>query len=501
LRTVDLGWLPLAALILLAGCPRFPEDGRYACFGDDAECPDGLVCLGGECVAPAVDRCVDPTCSIGEVCHPDTGTCVECLTPDDCLARDEVCDTGSHTCVVPCTPSCEDGAICDVTSTTCVECLEDGDCGVEGMGGVCEGNVCACTGDTGCPGELLCDVDEGSCHACLDETDCDADEICQSGFCVSECDPACIAGSGTPFCHPNTGDCRACILDGDCDDAGLECSPEGECVSRCDPDPCDGEGHCVPETGDCVACIVDDHCDVGGQCIGNWCEMSCSLQCDGNQVCRFDARIERERCFDVCEDTETCRAHETCREDADGTRYCRDEICVPQRLEAMSPEIIDLGGQPYGSPCEARDYEGICLGPQEISPGFIAGVCRLVGAVQSGTGNSCRVDALHRDAAEICAGVCAFVDGVGQCYEPCRPGNCPDGYCFPLYGVTGACVPSQGDGRDGEVCGGWHECADRYLCVETTQLCMASCEVHEPACPPCVNLDDPNNPLLGYCDE
>ena len=71
-RLVAMGVVPLACIVLVAGCPipQVPE-----CVSD-ADCPEGQVCENGVCTDAPVPECAeDADCAEGQVC--EEGVCVE----------------------------------------------------------------------------------------------------------------------------------------------------------------------------------------------------------------------------------------------------------------------------------------------------------------------------------------------------------------------------------------------------------------------------------------
>jgi len=132
---------------------------QHDCPGD-AACPaDKPVCnlagpLTGECTQCAernTDLCVTPD----PLCDLSTGTCVQCVTSDDCTAT-------------PGTPICSAGQ--------CVGCTTDTQCTNPALpacepSGVC--GQCSATNDSACvDGTPVCNAASGTCVECNVGTDC-----------------------------------------------------------------------------------------------------------------------------------------------------------------------------------------------------------------------------------------------------------------------------------------------------------------------------------------
>ena len=164
------------------------------------------VCKNNECTFP----CDGVTCSMGLVCHPRDGTCVE----DSCRAL-----------------GCPSGEVCNVGT------------------GECETDPCTtvtCAPDMACRG--------GSCEPSCATVSCDPGERCVRGSC--ETDPCSgVSCSGSQVCDPASGTCVPNM----CGSTG--CPPSTMCnpvTGECDADPCIGL-HC-PMGERCVA----GECAAGG---------------------------------------------------------------------------------------------------------------------------------------------------------------------------------------------------------------------------------------------
>ncbi len=251
-------FLLLSAVVLVAfGCgpdtPEFnplPVDGGRECGaapGDGGEagasCDDGQVCLAGRCYdecdsdqqCSGAETCQDGVCTTGgersdggvdmgmdggpcgaaiceepEVCHPNSGVCVQCVEAGSCGGLTGICDFASGTCVgfrsgILCAP-CDIDADCPNAGETCVD---------RGNERVCLG---ACDAGTPCPGGLQCDEDAGLCqptpNSCtqlrkaIDRAGCTTDTDCVplgSAAAPGTCDPTsmqCVAVCATGITCP-----------------------------------------------------------------------------------------------------------------------------------------------------------------------------------------------------------------------------------------------------------------------------------------------------------
>ena len=96
-----------------AGNTDGTSDGQSGGSGEDAGNTDG-----GEAPTDAGPACTG--CASGQVCHPDTGDCVDCFDNTQCQLSVEVCNTATNTCV-QCTEGtdCPGQQVCNATTNTC----------------------------------------------------------------------------------------------------------------------------------------------------------------------------------------------------------------------------------------------------------------------------------------------------------------------------------------------------------------------------------------------
>ncbi|MFO0747195.1 MAG: Ig-like domain-containing protein [Myxococcota bacterium] len=193
-------------------------------------------------------RCVDcqvtADCAAGNVCEPQTKTCVPCRDTAAFPAVDEGCQSGL--------PICRTGG---VTTPVCVECLNDGQC----PGGVCDPATFTCMTcrdtqpgaglDAGCSDLLpMCDAPPGgageSCVPCVDDhaspatdTGCTTalptcDTLAAGGPRCVECASDLDCPEARPLCEPKSDVCVGCIGDGDCGDDEICFPGTHTCVDR-----------------------------------------------------------------------------------------------------------------------------------------------------------------------------------------------------------------------------------------------------------------------------
>lgn len=127
--------------------------------------------------APAEPACAMSCGGETPLCDAARGVCVQCVTNDQCVARElpPLCDATSHRCV-ECVMSsdCDEALpLCDTDANTCVECLANTDC--QGRG-VCDDthHCVACNSDQDCrdPNMAHCDPDTHGCVGCDDDRQC-----------------------------------------------------------------------------------------------------------------------------------------------------------------------------------------------------------------------------------------------------------------------------------------------------------------------------------------
>jgi hypothetical protein len=253
-------FLFVSAVVLVAiGCgpdtPEFnplPVDGGRECGaagdgGEAASCGDGQICLAGRCY----DGCEsDQQCSGAETC--EDGVCTTGTGPRPDAGVDMGTDAGPCTGVM-----CEDPEVCHPNSGVCVQCIEGGSCGAAAP--ICDfaygscvafrsGILCApCNIDADCPNAGETCVDRGTEQVCL--AACDAENPCPGGL---RCD------GGVGHCVPNLGTCTQLrnAIDRTACTADIDCVPLGSAAAP---------GTCDPTAMECLAA-----CSEGFSCPGGF---------------------------------------------------------------------------------------------------------------------------------------------------------------------------------------------------------------------------------------
>lgn len=237
-----------------------PTGGRLGCSA-------GQLCLQGRCY----DACTrDDQCGDREMCGAE-GVCVSRTRPRPDAGPPPMRDAGPPAdpcaalmCMVP-TPACHPD------TSTCVGCISGAQCGgalnICNLGrGICEefrGGTCApCNNMFDCGTDRCVDLAEPSERVCLPVCPVDG----------SECPQGLLCNDATGNCEPKLGSCGsfeaavrhlACASDPDCVPLGATPAP-GQCV------PGDG----TAGTGCRHPCGTSDQCPPGFICSGAFCLQS-----------------------------------------------------------------------------------------------------------------------------------------------------------------------------------------------------------------------------------
>ena len=152
------------------------------------------------------------------------------------------------------------GQRCHFDSQSCVECFKDQDCE---PGLYCHPrlNRCvSCFDELGCPDDRWCD-NQGQCREpCLTSShparECrDESQVCDEdrSVCIAcRKDEHCEGSEDGPFCLPGGARCAECVADDDCTRDKPRCDPVGfTCVACRDSRDCDFPHVCHPETHEC----------------------------------------------------------------------------------------------------------------------------------------------------------------------------------------------------------------------------------------------------------
>jgi hypothetical protein len=213
-------------------------------------------------------------CDEGQVCDPETGTCVDCLDQSHCDSG-QYCDLDTHVCVTGCLDAddCDGGTpYCHEEGQVCVECLEESHCDDQ----LCHpesGSCVDCVADDDCDDAdtPVCNPEGGTCVGCVADDDCDdADTpVCDTDehVCVGCLDDSDCEGA-TPICDLDNTTCVGCLEDLDCDEAAPICDLDNTTCVECVEDlHCDDPTPACHDVGAiCVECTNDDHCGLGYCC-------------------------------------------------------------------------------------------------------------------------------------------------------------------------------------------------------------------------------------------
>jgi len=281
-------------------CLEFQASGRY-CFARCAasgRCPTGFACsrsaeeaaiclpISGTC-----DRCAETSCPpLTPSCDPESGNCVECLSPSDC-GPNEICGLTTHTCM-PATTPCErleDGTLTCASGDSdtvanqpycldsyCVECITDLDCKTVNRSG--NGSDSDSNGSDSSDNGTASNASESDSNGTDSNVTGNGDStlIClrhqcvpQSDFCVhvqcpdgTDCDTDSRRCVPLPKACSDDSECnfgRLCDTErGDCYDPTGICSIDAECPQ---PLVCDQDEHF------CSGCRQNSDCRHGQQCV------------------------------------------------------------------------------------------------------------------------------------------------------------------------------------------------------------------------------------------
>lgn len=468
----------------------------------DAECRQGLVCVGKSQEGPGTCQPADVDdgnpCTIDELDpangpvhrpHPPGTSCSDGNACDG----EETCD-GAGACVEGAPPDLDDHNACTIDACT----TQDGITHLPVTAGLPCGDDDLCNGDERCDGAGSCSP--GTAPVLDDGNPCTADA----------CDPA-GGVRHTPLPGASCADSNVCNGAETCDEAG-SCRPgtplpvddSNLCTTdRCDPttgvhhDPVTSGTSCA----DADRCNGDERCDGTGQCVGGG-----QPSADDGNPCTIDAcdpssgeshtpRPSGTPCdnANVCDGVSVCNASGTCIPGTplvvDDQNPCTIDSCDPL-LGVRHEPVLPGTSCDDGNPCNGVAY---CSAAGSCEPGEPpilddGNPCTTDGCGPSGVfhepapiGTGCADDDLC-NGGETC-------DGAGSCGEgsplPVDDANpCTTDSCHPTLGVQHDPLGEGASCSDGDACNGNELCDSNAAC--------------QPGQAP--EIDDGNTCTLDRCD-
>jgi len=311
---------------------------------DGNDCTDDL-CTAGQPSNPPLPA--GTSCGQGKdlVCD-DSGTCVGCNGPEDCIGADGACSWRvcvDQECGVTNAPngtSCNDNVYCNGADS-----CSNGSCS-QHAGNPCDGP----DGDGDC--SETCRESQNDCNGndfngavCNDGTYCNGNDACSNGNCSQHAGDPCDGPDGdgdcSETCRESQSDCNGNDPNGASCDDNLYCNGDDSCsngaCAQHTGDPCvgpDGDGNCAES---CMegpdACLANDpngsFCDDGHYCNGpdacsnGICYPSNNDPCpgpDGDSDCTESCREQQDDCNGNDPNGSTCPAGE-----------CISGLCTPLR--------------------------------------------------------------------------------------------------------------------------------------------------------------------------
>lgn len=374
-----------------------PNDGN-SCTAD--------VCANGQ--PQSTPKNEGDTCSEnnGSVCN-NSGKCVECISPNNCLGKDTECQLRA----------CKAGGVCGFVFTpsgTPLSTQIPGDCHVsqcDGSGGIvdaikdsdinddnnaCTFDVCingvashpftdsgsACNKN----GNKFCDG-SGQCVQCVVPATCPGqDNECQTRTCTAGVCGTSFISAGTPTSTQTPGDCH----ENQCNGAGVVVNAVKDSDINDDNNAC---------TFDACTNGVASHAPTGS---GSTCSQSGGSVCNGNGQCV------------QCVLPTSCPGQDNeCQ-----TRTCTSGVCGIGFTLAGTPTATQTLGDCHESQCNGAG--GIVITIKDSDVGDDNNACTfdactngVASHVPTGSGSTC-----SQSGGSVC-------NGSGQCVQCVAPANCP----------------------------------------------------------------------------
>lgn len=445
---------------------------RSAACKVDCDCPQGLSCVQGRCVASTAPAycCTKSGCPAGNVCTDATGTSGTCGGVSSCAVNGDCgkpyCTQSNRDCILK-TPTCTGGK-CTETSATNTN--------------------------------MVCDAQTGLCKkGCFVDSDCQKATCKQSGKLCERTVGRCLGGQCQVSSSSDVGSCDAAT--------GL-CKPPATCQSHCD---CAQGSFCYQ--GKCarssypVYCCDNPGCPSGATCYGTTsntpsrCPVLCSSPCDcpEGQDCVTGKCVKKATPVYCCDTPSTCPAGAVCGDKSNNRSTCpavsrpcksacdctQGEACTNgQCVKSATPVYCcEKESCPVGQGCISKQQLSgtcpqACNGHCDCPQGFncISGKCTNDPAITSPTyccskagcptGQFC----YHQDGRAArcpqaqCKSACDCAQG-----EDCRNGRCTP-TSPPVYCCSKAGCPS------GQACkdqtGSWGTC-------KASNTCQSACDCQQ----------------------
>uniref|UniRef100_A0A182M1U8 EGF-like domain-containing protein n=1 Tax=Anopheles culicifacies TaxID=139723 RepID=A0A182M1U8_9DIPT len=526
------------------GCGQTCHRGKCRTKCNPGNCPAGLLCQNGACVAgcrTSADcpsdrsctngKCVDP-CADGKACGKNALCQVSdhrslCLCPDG-FQGDPSVGCAQYECQT--NDDCELDKKC--ASGKCINpCLIPGACGLNAQCRVVNRQAqCSCTpGFFGNPRQECQPVQKNSCaqNPCGDNTVCREDEhgyecSCQPG-CVGDPRQGCLCEGklkkddceqyacgtnavcrmtewGAPSCvclptHPHGDPYMSCTQD----DTAIDCRTTG-CV----------EGECVRDGAKFIcrkdeSCANDLQCANDKACIGGKCSDPCSLRgaCGDNALCQ--TVLHRPRCS--CPNCYIGRPNVECKPDP----KC-EEVTTPRPND---PKIVSVACETNDDCHESLrcDASGQCSDPCTVPAPFVCDANKKCVSRRHRPSCVCTHGFIVNDSGElVCAPEkreCFGDDGCasnmacleGRCLNPCfgngkRSAPCPDDKACVVVDHRPTCVCMKDCSPSLSICLRDSGCPDELAC--RNYQCVNPCETTTCAeDSPCYVED--HKPICKFC--